>query len=186
MWLIDFCSSTAWAFARDHGLPFSNYFAHVNRRLAIPLRAIVLCTIIPALLALINIGSTAAFNAFVSITEAGLFISYLIPIILIMIKKIRRDADLHYGPWRMGRVLGIAVNAFSAVFLIISVFFGFFPPATPVTAETMNWSCAVFGGFVIIGLAWYVVWGRRFYAGPVVERSLLPGQQTEEELSEGF
>ena len=84
-------SRQTWAFARDRGLPFSNFFAKVNKRLALPLRAIVLCSIIPCLIGLINIGSTVAFNAIVSLTEAGLFISYLIPIILIMIKKIKGE-----------------------------------------------------------------------------------------------
>jgi len=71
----------------------------------------------------------------VSLDEAGLFTSYLIPIILIMTKKLKGE-DVRYGPWRMGR-LGVAVNAFSVVFLTLSVFFSFFPPAVPDTAVTM-------------------------------------------------
>lgn len=168
-------SRQTWAFARDRGLPFSHFFAYVNKTLALPLRAIVLCTIVPGLLALINIGSTVAFNALVSISEAGIFTSYLIPIVLIMIKKLR-DEPIRYGPWSMGK-WGLAVNIFSAVFLVISVFFSFFPPETPVTLETMNWSIAVFGGFVIIGLVWFGVYGRRSYNGPVVERSILASHE---------
>ncbi|KAK3672390.1 hypothetical protein LTR78_007697 [Recurvomyces mirabilis] len=176
MWCATFgflatASRQTWAFARDQGLPFSTYFAQVNERLALPLRAIVLCSIIPCLIGLINIGSTAAFNAIVSLTEAGLYISYLIPIILIMIKKIKGE-HISYGPWSMGRY-GVLVNGFSAVFLTISVFFSFFPPAIPVTPVTMNWSIAVFGGFVILGLIWYAVLGRRQYHGPIVERPSL-------------
>ena len=180
MWCATFgflatASRQTWAFARDRGLPFSSYFAKVNRTLALPLRAIVLCSIIPCLIGLINIGSTVAFNAIVSLTEAGLFISYLIPIMLIMIKKIKGE-QVKYGPWSMGK-LGVAVNAFSAIFLIISTFFSFFPPAIPVTAVTMNWSIAVFGGFVIIGLIWYAVFGRRQYSGPIVERPILATEE---------
>ena len=176
MWCATFgflatASRQTWAFARDRGIPFSNYFAHVNKTLALPLRAIALCSIIPCLIGLILIGSTVAFNAIVSLTEAGLFISYLIPIILFMIKKVKGE-HINYGPWKMGK-LGLPVNAFSAVFLIISVFFGFFPPAIPVTLTTMNWSIVVFGGFVIIGLVWYAIIGRKNYSGPIVERSLL-------------
>ena len=172
MWCATFgflatASRQTFAFARDRGLPFSDYFAHVNKRLALPLRAIVLCSIIPCLIGLINIGSTFAFNAIVSLTEAGLFISYLIPIVLIMIKKIKGE-PVRYGPWKMGKA-GVAVNAFSSVFLVISTFFSFFPPVTPVTLETMNWSIVVFGGFVILGLIWYAIIGRRQYTGPIVE-----------------
>ena len=155
MWFATFgflatASRQTWSFARDGGLPFSNFLAHVNPKLALPLRSIALCTIVPCLIGLINIGSSAAFNAIISLTEAGLYTSYLIPIILVMMKKIRGDPDLQYGPWKMGKV-GIAINAFSCVFLVLSIFFGFFPPAVPVTAVTMNWSIAVLGGFVILG-----------------------------------
>jgi len=71
----------------------------------------------------------------VSLTEAGIFLSYLIPIVLIMTKKLKGE-EVRYGPWRIGR-LGVVVNAFSVVFLTLSVFFSFFPPAIPVTAVTM-------------------------------------------------
>lgn len=162
-----------WAFARDRGLPFSPFFSFVDSFLVIPLRTLALCTVIPCLLALINIGSTVAFNAFVSITEAGLFLSYLIPISLIMIRKIRRE-QLNYGPWQMGS-FGLAVNAFSVVYLVISTFFSFFPPAVPVTAMSMNWSVAVFGGFVLIGFLWFAIWGRRQYEGPRVDTEISRG-----------
>lgn len=156
------------------GLPFSNYFAHVNTRLAIPLRSIVLCSVITCLIGLINIGSTVAFNAIVSLTTAGLFTSYLIPIMLLIIKRIKNE-EVRWGPWTLGKA-GLAVNIFSAVFLTISVFFSFFPPAIPVTAVSMNWSIAVFGGFVIIGLIWYAIRGSQ-YKGPIVERTLLATEE---------
>ena len=68
---------------------------------------------------------------------------------------------------------GIVVNAFSSVFLTLSVFFSFFPPVTPVDLETMNWSIVVFGGFVIIGFIWYAAIGRKHYNGPIVERPII-------------
>lgn len=179
MWLATFgflatASRQTWAFARDRGLPFSRFLAYVNKTLDLPLRSIALCAIIPCLIGLINIGSTAAFNAIVSLTEAGLFISYLIPIMLITIKKIKGES-IKYGPWKMGN-FGIVANAFSAVFLVISVFFSFFPPATPVTLVTLNWSILVFGGFIILGLVWYAVLGRKQYDGPVLERPVAEAQ----------
>lgn len=88
-----------------------------------------------------------------------------------MIKKVKGE-NVRYGPWALGKV-GVVVNGFSVVFLILSVFFSFFPPAIPVTAVTMNWSIAVFGGFVILGLIWYAIVGRHHYNGPIVERPLL-------------
>lgn len=138
---------------------------------ALPLRSVFFCATITALIGLINIGSSAAFNAIVSITIAGLFISYLIAILLMIRKRILHE-HVRMGPWTLGR-WGLPLNIIAACFLIISTVFSFFPPAVPVTLVTMNWSCVVFGGVVIIGLVYYGVSGRHRYNGPIIERPIL-------------
>jgi choline transport protein len=163
-------SRQTWAFARDRGLPFSDFLSHVGDS-ALPLRSVLFCAAVTGLICLINIGSTVAFNAIVSITIAGLFISYMIPIILMITKRLKHE-PVRMGPWTLGRA-GLPVNIIAVCFLLISVFFSFWPPATPVTVVTMNWSCAVFGGVVIIGLIWYGIYGRKGYNGPIIERPIL-------------
>lgn len=71
------CSRTAWAFARDKGLPASGYLDHVDPKTQVPFRAIMLSVIIQVLLGLINIGSTEAFNAFVNAAALTLYITYV-------------------------------------------------------------------------------------------------------------
>jgi amino acid transporter len=73
------CSRTAWAFARDRGLPASDYLSHVSTRSQVPFRAIMLSVVIQVLLGLINIGSSAAFLAFVNAAAATLYITYVGP-----------------------------------------------------------------------------------------------------------
>jgi len=157
-----------WAFARDRGLPFSSFLAKVDKRTGVPLRAALASTVASALLLLINIGSTVAFNAIVSITTAGLFTSYAIPIALMLRKRLMAEY-VRMGPWRMNLTVGLIINAFAVAFLMISLFFSFWPPALPVELITMNWSCAVFGGVVALGVLWCVIIGRKAYHGPVVE-----------------
>ena len=168
-------SRQTWAFARDNGLPFSGFLSHVDKRTALPLRSISFCAIVAAIIGLINIGSTVAFNAIVSLSIAGLFTSYLIAIVLMIIKRIKGDT-INFGPWSLGRA-GLPVNILSACFVIISTFFSFFPPATPVTLMTMNWSCLMWGGSTLIGLAYYAVLGRKIYHGPVVEQAIVLTQK---------
>ena len=55
-------SRTAWAFARDRAIPFDRYFAHVNKEQQIPVRMVVLISILEALLGLLYLGSTTAFK----------------------------------------------------------------------------------------------------------------------------
>ena len=164
-------SRQTWAFARDNGLPFSGFLSHVDQRTALPLRSITFCTVVASIIGLINIGSTVAFNAIVSLSIAGLFTSYLIVIVLMIIKRIKGDT-INFGPWSLGRA-GLPINILSACFVIISTFFSFFPPATPVTLMTMNWSCLMWGGSTLIGLAYYAVLGRKIYHGPVVEQAIV-------------
>lgn len=171
------CFTTAsrmlWAFARDNGLPYSSTLAKVDPRTALPLWAIFVSALIPVLLALLNLGSTQAFNAVVSLTLAGLFISYLISIGLMVNRRLRPSVEakqLRWGPWRMGKWFGAFVNIFSMIYIIIAVLFSFFP-STPkgITAASMNWSPVVFVAVVAFGIVYYFVQGRSLYDGPIIE-----------------
>lgn len=52
--------------------------------------------------------------------------------------------------------------------------FAFFPMATPVVAETMNWGVVMFAAWCTIAGVYYLVHGRRVYTPPV---SLLKREQ---------
>jgi len=43
----------------------------------------------------------------------------------------------------------------------------FWPNATPVTAESMNWAPVMFAGAVVWAIGYYLVKGRKVYVGPV-------------------
>lgn len=56
-------SCQTWAFARDRGLPCSNWIGHVDRKLEVPSNAVTITCLTTIALSLINIGSDVAFNA---------------------------------------------------------------------------------------------------------------------------
>lgn len=56
-------SRQTWAFARDNGLPFSNWIGSVNTKLQTPANSVLVTCGITIALSLINIGSDVAFNA---------------------------------------------------------------------------------------------------------------------------
>ena len=85
-----------------------------------------------------------------------------------MIRKRLLHERIHFGPWNLGR-WGLPINVFAAIYTLITVIFTFFPPAVPVTIETMNWSCVVYGGVVIMGILCYVLRGHKTYIGPVTD-----------------
>lgn len=165
-------SRVMWAFARDNGIPGSSYLAYVEPRTKLPLYSISLSAFITLLLGLINIGSSTAFNAVASLVVAGFLGSYILPIGLLLYNRITRPLSINYGPFSLGR-FGIATNTIAILWTVLVMVFSFFPAAIPVTLVTMNWSCLLWGGTMIFGLAFYIFYQRGRYNGPIVETSIL-------------
>lgn len=117
----------------------------------------------------INIGSTTAFNAFTSLTIAAFYSAFLVPAGCLLLKRLNTPhSAIRWGPFRLGRS-GFVVNIISIIYSIIGIFFSFLPLHAEVTARTMNWSVAVFGGVLICSMFFWLVHGRKVYTGPIIE-----------------
>lgn len=158
-------SRQTWAFARDNGLPFSSFIAHVKPGWNIPLNAVVITFVITCLLSLINIGSTVAFNAIGSLAVSALLGTYIISFVCLVLRRIR-GPDLPIRRWSLGRA-GIFVNIGAIAFLVVVWVFIFFPIEPEVTPDTMNWNSVMFGGIMIFAVIYYFVRGRKYYKSPV-------------------
>ncbi|KAL6714500.1 hypothetical protein ACLMJK_007925 [Lecanora helva] len=158
-------SRQIWAFARDRGLPFSPFLSRVNPNFPIPLNAVIVSFLCGVVISLINLGSSVALNAIVSLTLSALLASYILSIGCILSKRLRGE-PLPVARWSLGRA-GMAINIVALVFLIPFFIFCFFPTATPVQPETMNWNIVMFGGIFTFATAYYVVRGRKVYIPPV-------------------
>ncbi|RTE85178.1 hypothetical protein BHE90_000340 [Fusarium euwallaceae] len=166
--LITSAARLMWAFARDQGLPFSTHLSKIDRKRRIPTIAILTTTVLLMLLGLINIGSTTAFNAVLSLAVVSLQISYIMPIILLIWRRISRPNTLTWGPWQLGKP-GIVVNVVAIIYLIFTSIFLLFPPYQPITAENMNYAPVVLGGAVIFGCVYWPFRARKRYFGPLIE-----------------
>lgn len=82
-------SRMCWSFARDQGLPFSKHLSKVTSKSKVPVNAILTVTGIAALLTLIYVGSSAAFNDVVSLTITGFYGSYLFPAAFLLYHRIK-------------------------------------------------------------------------------------------------
>lgn len=159
-------SRLTWAFARDKGLPASNFLGRVHPTLRIPLNALMLVSVIIVLIQLINIGSTTALYAIVSISTIGLYISYVMPILFIFLAKIRGD-QIVYGPWKMSRALGLATNLFAVVYGIFIIIWLPFPPYMPLTAENFNYAGPIIGFVILLAFGdWFVGTGEKRFEVP--------------------
>ena len=117
------------------------------------------------LIALLNLGSSVALNAIVSLTISSLLSSYILSIGCFVTKRLRGEplppARFSLGRW------GMTINVISLVFLISFFIFCFFPAATPVAPETMNWNIAMFGFVTIFATVYYLTIGHKQYRPPV-------------------
>lgn len=156
-----------WAFARDNGLPFSEFFAFVDPTYKIPLRALLLVASCIFALSFIQIGSTAAFNAILSLSTLGLYISYLIPLILLVLKRFTAPQDIPRGTFSLGK-LGLPMNLLAILFATYFVIFLPFPATVPVTAENMNYAGPVLGFVMLFACGDWIVRGRHKWEGPVM------------------
>jgi choline transport protein len=145
-------------------------------------------TTFAALLALINIGNTTAFNDIISLVLEGFYLSYLIAIGLLLWRRVRGDIAepapeseptsesfnprMIWGPWRIKGALGIANNVIACAYLVVLSFFSFWPSVLPVTAVNMNYAVLMTGFVVIFSIMYYLIWARRIYLGPIVEVEL--------------
>lgn len=53
--------------------------------------------------------------------------------------------------------------------MIFVIFWSVWPPETPVSTSTMNYSVVVTGGVIIFSIVWYYVRGRKEYNGPLID-----------------
>ncbi|KAJ5946623.1 hypothetical protein N7454_003462 [Penicillium verhagenii] len=160
-------SRLTWAFARDGGLPFSNFFSHVDRNQRVPKRAIYLVCAAVLILSVINAASETALSAILALSTSSLYVSYLIPIVLMIIRRVDTGrGPISFGPWTLGRY-GMAINIFALVFGIFVCIFVPFPTIIPVTAANMNWSGPVFLGVVILLVIDWTFRARKKYIGPM-------------------
>jgi len=150
----------------NSGLPFSAFFRHLTPWNKCPTRTVVLTTTIIWLLSLINIGSTTAFNALLSLSTLGIYFSYCIPIVVIALRRFDRINPIEFGPWYLGKS-GLAINIVSIIFCLFVILFLPFPPELPVTANNMNYSSVMFLGVIGFAIIYYFTFGKHTYKGPV-------------------
>lgn len=142
--------------------------AKVSRTM-LPLWSIGLTTLINLLLALLNIGSDAAFSAFTSMIIVGFYSSFIVVAGVILHKRMKGpDSAIQWGPFKLGRA-GIFINLFAIVYSILGIFFVVWPPSAQVSASTMNWSIIIYGTVLMFSLLFWLLHGLKVYTGPLIE-----------------
>ena len=147
------------------------------------------------MLGLLNLAGPTVFNDVVSLTVSALFTSYLLVCLLLLWRRctgfIREASDmpdrqrlcmipeeddkpvaLAWGPWRVKGVFGIAVNVFACCFMLVTIFWSFWPTGINPTPATMNMNVLMLGASSLFAVVWYFLGANKIYKGPVIEIDL--------------
>ena len=151
-------SRCTWAFARDDAVPGAKIWSKVNPTLGVPLYALGLTTVVQMLLGLINLGSSSAFLAFVSVGVMALAVSYAIPIV---ISLLHHRKEVNSAKWTLGPVFGTIANVVAVSWITFEVVLFSMPVAIPVTIVSMNYASVVYVGFAVLAAAWYFIHARK-------------------------
>ena len=114
-------SRTAWALARDNATPYASYFAHVDPKKRVPVRMIIVVAILQFLLGFIYLGNSTAFNAVLSMAILGMYLSYLLPIVYMLLYG-RKPGAHEPGPFKLGWA-GAYINVAAICWIVLAIFF---------------------------------------------------------------
>ncbi|SCU83365.1 LAMI_0C02938g1_1 [Lachancea mirantina] len=168
-----------WAFARDDGIPFSNFFKKVSGRVAVPIRAVWGSCLLSLALGLLCLAGETAADALFSLSIAGMYMALIFPITL---RLTYGRKDFRPGPFYLGDIWSPIVNwvaVFYQAFIIVMVMFPSQQHGT--TPDTMNYTVVIGPGFWVLSLCYYFVWQRKFYQGP---KSNLTDEEYEQYVGE--
>jgi amino acid transporter len=184
-------SRCIWAFARDGAMPGSQWWVRINKRLGVPLNAMMLSMVIQILLGLIYFGSSAAFNAFANVGVLTLNASYATPVAISLLTKRKQVKLAKFSAGKFGYVanivavgmlsfLGFYLPPFQSVpshspwyytdkppaWSILAIPLFCMPLRLPVTVISINYASVVFAAACLVSGLWYWAWGYENYTGP--------------------
>ncbi|RZS89939.1 amino acid/polyamine/organocation transporter (APC superfamily) [Motilibacter rhizosphaerae] len=162
-------SRMIYAFSRDGAVPGSKLWHRINPRTRTPTNSIWFAAAFAFVLGIPSLvtnkaGVPVAFFAIVSVAVVGLYISYVMPVLL---RRLAGDS-FQPGPWNLGRwspLIGWA----AIIWVVLICFPLLLPQFSPVTASSFNY--APVAVVAVIGFAWlyWVLSARKWFVGPKVQ-----------------
>lgn len=178
-------SRVTYAYARDDCFPLSRIWKKVNRYTRTPVNAVWFNCVIGILTTLLIFAGEVAVGAIFSIGAIAAFVAFTIPI---TIRTFFVGSRFRRGPWHLGKfspVIGTLATCFTGLMIpILCLPAGTGPDLSP---STMNWTCAVWGGPMLMVIIWWIVDAHKWFKGPKVniQHMMLGREQNVIEAKDG-
>jgi amino acid transporter len=169
-------SRLTWGFARDGGVPWSTYFTHVDSYWNVPMRALWGQAFWIGLVGILYLFANTVLQAILSVSTIALTISYVLPIIALLV--VGRD-KLPPGKFQLGR-WGLLTNWISIVYCCVTTVFFFFPGGPNPSLADMNWAIVVFAVMLVVAVTFWFVKGKKTFmetAGAAMELAKAKGAE---------
>jgi amino acid permease (GABA permease) len=158
-------SRMIYAFSRDGALPGSAFWHKINKRTRTPTNSIWLAAIGALILGLPYLWNAEAYAAVTSIATIGLYIAYILPVIL----RLRLGDRFKRGPWHLGRwstLVGVIATIWVAFITILFML----PAGYPPNLQT-NFNYAPVAVLVVLLFAggWWMLGAKNWFKGPRVQ-----------------
>ncbi|KAF5012788.1 hypothetical protein FDECE_1208 [Fusarium decemcellulare] len=153
-------SRLAWTISREAGFPLHRHLSKLAPApLHTPLWSLIFSASGTAIFGCLYLGSDLAFNSLISTGILLQYISYSIPVVLVLIQG---RSNFQHGPFwypKLGFVANIGMLAWTAVSLV----FYCFPYYLPAVADQMNYASAVLGGIAILTACLWFLYANKNY-----------------------
>ncbi|OVF08560.1 putative GABA-specific permease [Clavispora lusitaniae] len=156
-------SRQIFAFARDNGLPMSWWIKKVNKKLSVPIHAVITGGVAAIVIGLLCLIGTTAANALFTLYIAGNYFAWGMPTFL---RLLYMDEKFQPGPFYLGPFWSRVNGWVSTVFIAYTIVMVMFPTNTNPDKDSMNYTCVITPGVWILSLLYYYVYAHRIYHGP--------------------
>jgi amino acid transporter len=162
-------SRMLFAFSRDRAVPGHRTWSHLNKN-HVPSNAVMLIAFLAFVIALPAWSGNTLFvyAAITSIATIGLYIAYILPIIL----RLRAGDSFEVGPWNLGRwykplnIIAIIWVAFISILFILPVTDTAVPWNSNFDYKTANYAPVALGVVIVAVGVWWLVSARHWFTGP--------------------
>jgi amino acid transporter len=163
-------SRMLFAFSRDRAVPGHRIWSHLNRN-HVPSNAVMLIALLAFLLALPAWSSSSFFvyAAVTSVATIGLYIAYILPIIL----RFKAGDKFERGPWHLGRwykplnIIAMIWVAFISILFIMPTTDTAVPWNSNFDYKTANYAPVALGVVIVAVGIWWLVSARHWFKGPI-------------------
>ncbi|KAH3660262.1 hypothetical protein OGAPHI_007467 [Ogataea philodendri] len=170
-------SRQVWAFARDDGLPFSSLVKVVDKRLKVPVRAVIFATVVSLMLGCLCLAGSTAANALFSLCVSGNYVAWCTPTLLRLTTGRSRFKP---GAFYLGPIFSPLIGWTSCIWGAYVMVLCMFPSVKAVEKDTMNYAVVIASGVWILSIVYFYTYKYKYFHGP---KSNLNDDDTTEPVS---